>query len=134
VSGTRVLLMHGDTLCTDDHAYQRYRRLVHRPGVQAAYLALPPALRSGIAAWARRRSIAANAGKPAAIMDVSPAAVEAVLREHDYPRLIHGHTHRPGKHVHLVDGRVCERWVLNDWYACGGYLRCDAPGCELVAM
>ena len=53
--------------------------------------------------------------KSAEIMDVAPAAVESVLREFGYPRLIHGHTHRPARHVHQVDGHACERWVLNDW-------------------
>jgi UDP-2,3-diacylglucosamine hydrolase len=64
------------------------------------------------------------------IMDVAQLTVEAVLREHGYPRLIHGHTHRPARHIHAVDGHRCERWVLNDWYQRGGYLHCDASGCR----
>ena len=56
--------------------------------------------------------------------------IAQVLREHGYPRLIHGHTHRPARHLHTVDGRSCERWVLNDWYQRGGYLRCDSGGCR----
>jgi UDP-2,3-diacylglucosamine hydrolase len=64
-------------------------------------------------------------------MDVTPAAVEELLRRHGYPRLIHGHTHRPAMHVHDVDGHRCERWVLNDWYERGGYLLCDATGCKM---
>jgi UDP-2,3-diacylglucosamine hydrolase len=56
--------------------------------------------------------------------------VEKVLRAHGYPRLIHGHTHRPARHEHRIDGRHCERWVLADWYEQGSYLLCDATGCR----
>src|SRR5207302_466931 len=44
--------------------------------------------------------------------------------------LMHGHTHRPARHEHRVDGRVCERWVLPDWYESGGVLACDEKGCR----
>ena len=67
-------------------------------------------------------------------MDVAPAAVEQALRRHGYPRLIHGHTHRPGRHVHRIDGHICERWVLTDWYGRAGYLRCDPDGCQAVDL
>jgi UDP-2,3-diacylglucosamine hydrolase len=67
-------------------------------------------------------------------MDVNAAAVEAALRAHAYPRLIHGHTHRPARHLHRVDGRDCERWVLADWYSRGSYLRCDERGCAPVQL
>lgn len=132
--GTRTLLMHGDTLCTDDLEYQKFRAYAHDPKNQALFLAQPlAARREQMLGW-RRDSETGKQGKAAEIMDVSPAAVEAVLRGHGYPRLIHGHTHRPGRHVHRVDGHDCERWVLNDWYARGGYLRCDASGCALVTL
>jgi UDP-2,3-diacylglucosamine hydrolase len=131
VNGTRALLMHGDTLCTDDEAYQRYRRLVHRHRVQAVYLGLPAGLRSGIAAWARRRSMAANAGKPAAVMDVNQAAVTDALRRHGVHLLIHGHTHRPAVHALEVDGQMATRIVLGDWYAQGSVLQWTAAGPEL---
>lgn len=132
--GARTLLMHGDTLCTDDIEYQKFRAYAHDAQNQARFLAQPlAARREQMLGW-RRDSEAGKQGKSAEIMDVSPATVEAVLREHGYPRLIHGHTHRPGRHVHVVDGHRCERWVLNDWYARGGYLRVDADGCELVAL
>ena len=132
--GTRTLLMHGDTLCTDDLEYQKFRAYAHDPKNQARFLAQPlAARREQMLGW-RRDSETGKQGKTAEIMDVSPAAVEDVLRQNGYPRLIHGHTHRPGRHVHRVDGRDCERWVLNDWYASGGYLRCDASGCALATL
>ncbi len=67
-------------------------------------------------------------------MDATLAGVEAALREHGYPRLIHGHTHRPALHKHVVDGHVCERWVLADWYTRGSYLNCDSTGCTVVEL
>ncbi len=131
LDGHRALLMHGDTLCTDDHAYQRYRRFVHRPMVQALYIALPARVRAGIAAYARRRSTAANAGKLAAIMDVNQAAVADVLRRHSVQLLIHGHTHRPAVHTLDVDGKTARRVVLGAWYEQGSVLHWTAAGPEL---
>jgi len=131
LEGRRTLLMHGDTLCTDDHAYQRYRRFVHRSAVQALYLTLPARVRSGIAAYARRRSMAANAGKPPAIMDVNPVAVADALRRHGAQLLIHGHTHRPAVHALTVDGKTVQRVVLGAWYEQGSVLHWTATGPEL---
>ncbi len=126
--GTRTLLLHGDTLCTEDREYQQFRAYVHDPANQAKFLAMPREQRiAKMHGWmdaSRRR----KGAKTDDIMDVSPAAVESTLRTHGYPRIIHGHTHRPARHVHVVDGHACERWVLNDWYENGGYLACAGDG------
>lgn len=132
--GTRTLLMHGDTLCTDDVRYQRFRARVRRPAAVRLFLALPRGLRRAIAGGVRSLSETEKGVKPPEIMDVSAPTVEAALRAHGYPRLIHGHTHRPGHHVHTIDGQTCERWVLGDWYQRASYLRCDASGCTPVEL
>jgi len=129
--GTPTLLMHGDTLCTDDTAYQSFRRRARHPLTLALLRRLPYSLRQRLARQARAGSESAKAGKAAAIMDVNGDAVVRVLHEHQASRLIHGHTHRPAQHTHEVDGRDCERWVLPDWYARWGYVVCDAAGCAL---
>jgi UDP-2,3-diacylglucosamine hydrolase len=128
VGGTPTVLLHGDELCTADRAYQRYRRIAHDARWQRAYLALPYAVRRGVASWLRGRSRAANAAKPEEIMDVDPEAVEAAFRDEGVARMIHGHTHRPARHHLVVDGRECERFVLADWYEHGSYLEFDAAG------
>jgi UDP-2,3-diacylglucosamine hydrolase len=132
--GTPTLLMHGDTLCTDDVEYLRFRAYARDPRNQARFLGQTIAARRAEMEGLRLRNIDAKQGKTAEIMDVNAGAVEQVLREHGYPRLIHGHTHRPCRHVHRIDGRDCERWVLADWYENGSYLRCDADGCTSVAL
>jgi len=132
--GTRTLLMHGDTLCTDDLAYQQFRAYAHNPQNQAQFLAQPVAARHAEMETLRARSEAAKHGKSTEIMDVNEDAVEQALRQAGYPRLIHGHTHRPGHHAHHVDGHVCERWVLGDWYESGSYLRCDETGCTSIKL
>jgi len=131
LNGEPTLLMHGDTLCTDDLAYQALRRRVRRPLMLSLLRQLPFAWRRRLARQARAGSEAAKAGKAADIMDVNADAVVSVLRGQQVRRLIHGHTHRPAQHVHTVDGRDCERWVLPDWYARWGYVVCDAAGCAL---
>ena len=132
--GSRTLLMHGDTLCTDDVDYQKFRATARNPKFQADFLAQPVAARRARVGQLRELNAQAKQAKSAEIMDVSPAAVEDTLRQFDYPRLVHGHTHRPAHHMHVVDGHTCERWVLNDWYERGGYLRCDANGCSAVML
>lgn len=130
--GTPTLLLHGDTLCTDDAAYQRYRRVVHDPSTQRRFLALPYALRRGIVTWMRRRSRREVAGKAAMLMDVNAEAVKAALARHDVVRLIHGHTHRPARHALDVAGRPCERWVLPDWVDRPVYVEVTPAGARWI--
>ena len=113
--GEPTLLMHGDLLCTDDAAYQRFRRRVHNPLVQRLFLWKSLASRRALAADYRDKSRAANAGKPTEIMDVNQAAVADYLRRFGAVRLIHGHTHRPDEHDVLLDGKPVRRSVLAEW-------------------
>ena len=114
--GERVLLMHGDTLCTDDVDYQKFRMLVRNPDWQRQFLAKPLGERRAFAAQARGESARQTSMKPAQIMDVNQVAVEAALRAHGVRRMIHGHTHRPARHRFEFDGEPAERIVLGDWY------------------
>lgn len=132
--GTPTLLLHGDTLCTDDAAYQQVRAQVRQAQWRERFLALPLDERKRQAAVFREASERHKRGTTSEIMDVNCDAVSALLRAYSYPRIIHGHTHRPGRHVHEVDGRRCERWVLGDWYAAGSYLQCDEGGVRAIAI
>ena len=132
--GTPTLLMHGDTMCIDDLDYQKFRVQVRNPNWQKGFLALPLEQRKKQIEAVRQTSESEKTRKAPEIMDVNQGAVEATLRKHGYPRLIHGHTHRPARHVHEVDGRTCERWVLADWYRAGSYLRCNEHGCAPVQL
>lgn len=134
INGEMVLLMHGDTLCTADKSYQRYRRIVHTPSIQRLFLLLPTGLRASVAAYARRRSMQANAGKSPDIMDVSTTSVSAALKRHGVNVLVHGHTHRPAVHSLEVEGRPARRIVLGDWYEQGSFLRWPATGPELATL
>lgn len=112
---TAILLLHGDTLCTDDLPYQEFRRMVRSREWQEDFLSRPLAERRAEVASLRRRSIEAKQGKSATIMDASPAAIRAALTTHGCARLIHGHTHRPGhERIRLASGEG-QRWVLSDW-------------------
>ena len=132
--GRRTILMHGDTLCTGDVAYQKFRAQVRDPAWQAGVLAQPLAARVAMARQLRDTSDAAKEGKEMGIMDVAPEAVEAAFRAHGCDTLIHGHTHRPGRHEYRVDGRTCVRWVLPDWYGAGGYLEASPAGIAARAL
>lgn len=129
--GTPTLLLHGDTLCLDDVAYQRIRVQLRDPAWQRQFLAQPLAARRAFAAQARAESARHTGATAAAIMDVTPAAVERALADHGVRRMIHGHTHRPA--THALD-RGGERIVLGDWYEQGSVLRVDASGAALTAL
>lgn len=131
--GTPTLLTHGDTLCTADVNYQRYRRMVRHPWMMKLLRALPLNLRQAMAQRARAGSEQAKAHKSSTIMDVDPEAVIALFKQYGVQRMIHGHTHRPAQHSMEIQGIHYERWVLPDWYGeRGGYIVCDAETCRLV--
>lgn len=132
VCGKPTVLLHGDSLCTNDRAYQDFCREVRSTAWREDFLARPLAERHSEIEAMRVKSEEQKSTKPAAVMDVASDAVDALLRQYTYPRLIHGHTHRTGLHEHVVDGHRCERWVLGDWYESGSYLRCDESGCSLL--
>lgn len=134
LAGERVLLMHGDTLCTDDVDYQNWRRTARSEAWQRDFLAQPLTARRRAIEGLRAKSKEVIAAKPAAIMDVNPDAVKDAFRAHDVRLMIHGHTHRPARHEIEVDGRRRERWVLPDWYGPGGYLALDDAGPRLIAF
>jgi UDP-2,3-diacylglucosamine hydrolase len=133
IAGTPTLLMHGDTLCTDDVEYQRFRRVVRHPLTLSVLRRLPLTLKRRLAGRARAGSERAKTRKSQTIMDVNRLAVEAVFRRHGVTRMIHGHTHRAAQHRLMVDAIPRERWVLPDWYdARGGYIVCAAAACRLI--
>jgi len=132
--GTPTLLMHGDTLCTDDTAYLAFRAQVRDPDWQHEFLATPLAERRQIAQGLRERSAASTRDKPAEIMDVNAAAVAQTMRAAGVHQLIHGHTHRPAIHEFELDGEPARRIVLGDWYTQGSVLRCSAEGCVLESL
>lgn len=132
--GESTLLMHGDTLCTDDHAYQAMRQQLRDPDWVEEFLAKPPEARIAFARELRERSQRETGSKEAAIMDVNPQTVAETMARHRVRRLIHGHTHRPGVHRLQVEGQAAERLVIGDWYEQGSVLRCTPEGCALESV
>jgi len=132
--GQRVMLMHGDALCTDDLAYQRFRRFVRNPLLLAVFHRLPLGARQRLGAALRSKSVADTGRKADTIMDVNQGAVETAMRDAGVDLLMHGHTHRPGIHDFELDGRHARRIVLGDWYTQGSVLRWRPDGLELTAL
>jgi UDP-2,3-diacylglucosamine hydrolase len=129
--GIPALLAHGDALCTDDIGYQRWRATCRDADWQQAFLARSVAERMAIVRQVRSASEAGKRELADHLMDVNVAAVDALMQEHGSQLLIHGHTHRPARHVR--DGRV--RWVLPDWVAeadRGGMLRAEDGRLSMV--
>jgi UDP-2,3-diacylglucosamine hydrolase len=132
--GSRVILMHGDTLCTDDHEYQALRQMVRNPAWQAAVLSRPLAERQEMARQLREKSAASMAGKATEIMDVNQDAVLRTMQDHGVYTILHGHTHRPAIHRFEADGHEAVRIVLGDWYAQGSALTWDETGYVLRTL
>jgi len=134
LGGTPTLLMHGDTLCTDDVDYQAWRRIARSEVWQREFLSKPLPARLDEVRALRERSQAKMQSMAADIMDVNAGAVREALRAHGVSRLIHGHTHRPAHHRYEIDGRSCERWVLPDWYQRGGYVEIERDAAHLIVF
>ncbi len=133
--GTPTLLLHGDTLCTDDTEYQLFRQQSRNPKWQAHILALSAEERLQLARSARDASIAHTGSISMDIMDVNENAVRDAFNEYRVKRMIHGHTHRPAVHKHrLEDGSEAERIVLSDWYTAGSYLRVNVDQVESIGI
>jgi len=132
--GTPTLLLHGDTLCTDDVEYQKMRAVVRSPEWKTEVLKKSIEERIEMARQARARSRAHTQGAPEEIMDVNPQAVKAALREHRVGRLIHGHTHRPAQHHLTVDGQPATRIVLGDWCDRVSLLQVDETGLDTSGL
>jgi UDP-2,3-diacylglucosamine hydrolase len=128
--GHRALVMHGDSLCTDDLDYQRFRRKSRHPVYKWCLGALPLKRRQKLASDWRAKSMAANSNKASSIMDVNASAVDLVMAKHGVSLLIHGHTHRPDQHS-LVNG---ERIVLGDWDRMGWAIEMDPSGYKLESF
>ncbi len=122
LDGSKVLLMHGDTLCTDDVDYQAFRQQVRAPDFCNEFLSHPIEKRMAIAGQFREESRNRSKKKSAEIMDVNQTAVEKTMKEYGVHHLIHGHTHRPAQHHFELDGAHAERTVLGDWYHQGSVL------------
>jgi UDP-2,3-diacylglucosamine hydrolase len=106
---------------------------VRNPQWQQMVMSRPIAERVAMAQGMRAQSESSKTGKEMQIMDVAPAAVEAAFRDCDCSVMIHGHTHRPARHEHVVDGSKRVRWVLPDWYEEGGYLEVSPEGARALA-
>lgn len=129
--GTDTLLLHGDTLCTDDIEYQKFRAMVRNRQWQDELLARSPQERLELARQYREISKSETAQKANDIMDVNQQAVLKAMRESNVRLLIHGHTHRPATHQFDIDDQQATRIVLPDWYDMGGYLVVDSDGYKM---
>ena len=129
--GTPTLLVHGDALCTSDIEYQQFRTMVRSPQWQQQVLAQPLAARRALAAQLREKSQSMNSLKAEDIMDVTEAEVIAQLQQANVTHMIHGHTHRPARHLLEVNNQTAERLVLGDWHDWGWCIKASA---EAIAL
>ncbi len=127
INGQGVLLSHGDAYCTRDTEYMAFRRKARNALFQTMFLAKSLEERRKVIGAARATSEATKAIKSMEIMDVTPAEIEQAMAHYSVRTMVHGHTHRPATHHHVVDGQAATRWVLPDWdldspHKRGGYL------------
>jgi UDP-2,3-diacylglucosamine hydrolase len=126
----QVLLMHGDTLCKQDHGYQWWRLIYRMKWLQALYLKLSPLKRKAIAGGLRQKSQEVNQRKNPVIMDVCPKAVQKALQDSSIVGLVHGHTHRPS--LHQYDDKW--RLVLPSWHQGAWLMVIDEAGWHLTRL
>ncbi|WP_299734334.1 UDP-2,3-diacylglucosamine diphosphatase [uncultured Endozoicomonas sp.] len=134
VNDHRILLMHGDLLCTEDRQYQRYRRIIQNPLVLALLRMTSLNWRKSLGQKIRHKSKLAKKGKVLSIMDVSEPAVRKVMEKYQVNTLIHGHTHRPDIHQHSLNSGTGTRYVLGDWTDKGWEIELSEHGLSLNAF
>lgn len=120
--GTPTVILHGDEMCTQDVAYQKFRKKSRGWWWPKLMLAMPLSYRRKVAKQARQKSIESQKGKPLDILDVTSDAVLEMFAKHNVKHMIHGHTHRPNVHTIEKDGETFTRTVLGDWYSQSSYL------------
>lgn len=130
LGGEKILLMHGDSLCTLDVAYMKLRRWLRNPLTLFILRNLPLTIRHKLARKLRKESRAQTRMKASEIVDVTPAEVEKIMHDKGVRILIHGHTHRPAVHELEIDGRPARRIVLGDWDRQGWALEADDRGMQ----
>lgn len=123
IQGQDVLLMHGDTLCTDDIEYQKFRHVVRSEQWQLDILSKSLQERIEIAKSFRDQSKKSTNEKEEDIMDVNQQETDKTFIENNVDRIIHGHTHRPAIHHRVINDHDTTRVVLGDWFETGSYLR-----------
>lgn len=124
----RIALLHGDTLCTDDVSYQKFRIKARNPDWQRKLLRKPVWVRRLLARLARLLSRRHTGSTAYSIMDVNDQAVHTAFIELGVQRIIHGHTHRQAIHALEVQGRACQRLVLGDWDHSGSLIALSSSG------
>ncbi|VFP84261.1 UDP-2,3-diacylglucosamine hydrolase [Candidatus Erwinia haradaeae] len=132
--GQRLLIMHGDKLCTRDMTYQIYRQYIHKDWLKKFFLSLPIYIRKRIAFKIRSYSQETNNSKNIDIMDVSLHAVSSLMCQHQAFILIHGHTHRPTVHKFTINGQSAQRWVLGDWSEQGSMISVSHKDIQFITF
>ncbi|VFP78700.1 UDP-2,3-diacylglucosamine hydrolase [Candidatus Erwinia haradaeae] len=132
--GRRILIMHGDTLCTRDIFYLRYRKIIKKRWFQNLFLSLPIHIRQKIALKVRTISKNENAHKDVEIFDVNPKLVIDLMFHYNVRVLIHGHTHRPAVHKVSVHGQSVQRLVLGDWNKNGSAITVSRNDIQFISF
>ena len=134
LNGENVLLMHGDTLCTEDVKYQIFRRIINNIFSRKIFMLLPFSLRAKIWHKVRAATKTSSVKKPEYIIDVFQPTVEKIMQQYNTALLIHGHTHRQAIHEFKLDGKTAKRIVLGDWYHEDSILAADENGLHMMRI
>ncbi len=132
ITTQQVLVSHGDLYCTDDTEYQNFRKTMRDPRWISAFLARPVAVRQQMAQALRKESMSQGKEKQQYLMDVNESAILAAFDKSQSKLMIHGHTHRPAVHTHLLKGASCKRIVLGDWSDTGWMATIEGASSQLL--
>jgi UDP-2,3-diacylglucosamine hydrolase len=133
--GVKTLLTHGDLLCSDDLAYQAFRKKSHSLVWQQNVLSKPLLLRLLVARWYRLRSFIHKRNQSEQIMDVNQQTVIDIMNHYQVTQLIHGHTHRPAVHTLKIAQQKAQRFVLSAWTKQGaGILAWNQQGYKIIKL
>ena len=132
IDDKKVILTHADALCTDDTEYQKVRIQLRDPQWQQWFLSQSIQERIAFAEQARIKSQQHTQSSVDEIMDVNQGAVDDLFMKFQTPYMIHGHTHRPSFHTHMINNFSHNRMVVGDWHFQTSYIEYKNNNFQLV--
>lgn len=132
LDNNKLIITHGDEMCTDDIEYQKIRQQLRSDQWQQQFLSLSIPDRIEFAKQARIKSQQHTQSASSKIMDVNQQAVTDLFSKYKTTLMIHGHTHRPAFHTVLVNNKQHQRMVVGDWHYQSSYIEYKNNDFQLI--
>ncbi|MFH1228025.1 MAG: UDP-2,3-diacylglucosamine diphosphatase [Planctomycetota bacterium] len=129
-NGKKLLLTHGDLLCTHDRDYQRYRRVVQSGVVKTITRNLPHSMGRTIGRGLKKISARSKGTKTSASKDIVMDTVKEYL-DQSFDAIICGHIHK-AQHIEVLSSGKIKHLFVTGALAPDGKGGFDLPCVSLI--